>query len=157
MDRERNGVGLIPNQLLSNLKKGDCVLFLGADRPLRYENSPASFPELATALREKFELTSPAWPEAAQEYLGQYPNDRHTLVSFLAERATAVPGPLHRAIAQAGFRAIELHVPAPAEHPRRLGGHICPHAANRACPRDQLMPTVNPVQLSHMSFVATPA
>ena len=26
--------GLIPDQLLSNIKKGDCVLFLGADRRL---------------------------------------------------------------------------------------------------------------------------
>ncbi len=54
--------GLIPDQLLSNIKKGDCVLFLGADLPLGYEGAPLSRPELAAALAEKYGLPLPACP-----------------------------------------------------------------------------------------------
>jgi hypothetical protein len=32
--------GLIPDQLLTNIQRGDCVLFLGADRPLGYPGAP---------------------------------------------------------------------------------------------------------------------
>ncbi len=48
--------GLIPNQLLSIIEKGDCVLFLGADLPLGYKSAPLSRPELAAAMAEKFGL-----------------------------------------------------------------------------------------------------
>lgn len=45
-------LGLIPDQLLTNIKKGDCVLFLGADLPLGYEGAPLSRLELTTALAQ---------------------------------------------------------------------------------------------------------
>ncbi len=103
--------GLIPDQLLNNIKKGDCVLFLGADLPLGYEGAPLSRPELAAALAQKYSLPSGRpWPETAQAYLGQHPGgDRHGLISFVAEHCSGPqvkPGPLHQAVAQVGFRAI---------------------------------------------------
>jgi len=102
--------GLIPDQLLHNIKKGDCVLFLGADLPLGCEGAPLSRPELAAALAAKYGLPPDRpWPETAQAYLGKFPDDRHGLISFVAERCSGPkikPGPLHEAIARAGFRAI---------------------------------------------------
>lgn len=102
--------GLIPDRLLANIKKGDCVLFLGADLPLGYPGAPLSRPELAAALAEQYDLPpGQPWPETAQAYLGRFPNDRHGLVSFVLERGSGPqvkPGPLHEAIAQAGFQAI---------------------------------------------------
>ncbi len=99
--------GLIPDELLANVKKGDCVLFLGADLALGYEGAPPARPKLAQALAAGYDLpTDRPWPETAQAYLNQY-GDRESLVSFLREQlAGAVPGPAHRAIAKAGFRAI---------------------------------------------------
>jgi hypothetical protein len=41
--------------------------------------------------------------------LGRFPNDRHGLIFFVQERCSGPevqPGPLHRAIAEAGFRVI---------------------------------------------------
>lgn len=102
--------GLIPDQLLSNIKKGNCVLFLGADLPLGYEGAPLSRPELAAALAQKHGLPRGLpWPETAQAYLGKFTGDAHGLISFVAERCSGPkikPGPLHEAIARAGFRAI---------------------------------------------------
>ncbi len=110
MTKNTQSPGLIPDQLLNNIKKGDCVLFLGADLPLGYEGAPLSRPELAAALAAKYDLPeNNPWPETAQTYLGKYPNDRNGLVRFLLDNVTgpdARPGPLHQAIAQAGFRAI---------------------------------------------------
>jgi len=101
---------LIPSELLKHLNKGDCVLFLGADLPLGHPAAPPSRPELAVALAEKHRLPPGLpWPETAQAYLGKFPNDRHGLISFIQERCSGPevqPGPLHRAIAEAGFRVI---------------------------------------------------
>ncbi len=102
--------GLIPDQLLSNIKKGDCVLFLGADLPLGYEGAPLSRPELAATLAEKYGLPpNQPWPETAQTYLGQFNGDRNSLIRFVAEHCNGPQvkaGALHEAIAQVGFRAI---------------------------------------------------
>ncbi len=62
MTDETQTPGLIPDQLLSNIQKGDCVLFLGADLPLGYEGAPLSQPELAAALAAKYDLpTGSVW------------------------------------------------------------------------------------------------
>lgn len=102
--------GLIPDQLLSNIKKGDCVLFLGADLQLGCPGAPLSRPELAAALAKAYDLPPGlSWPETAQAYLGRHPRDRHGLISFVAERCSGPavrPGPIHQAIARGGFRAI---------------------------------------------------
>jgi hypothetical protein len=56
--------GLIPDQLLNNIKKGDCVLFLSAALPLGYANAPLSRTELAQALAAKYYLLPDrSWPE----------------------------------------------------------------------------------------------
>jgi hypothetical protein len=110
MTDDTQSPGLIPDQLLNNIKKGDCVLFLGADLPLGHEGAPLSRPELAAALAEKYSLSPDRpWPETAQAYLGKFQGDRHGLISFVAERCSGPkikPGLLHEAIARAGFRAI---------------------------------------------------
>lgn len=102
--------GLIPDKLLTNIKKGDCVLFLGADLPLNYPSAPLSRPELAATLARKYDLPPDRpWPETAQAYLGRRTGDRHGLISFVAEHCSGPrlkPGPLHEAIARVGFRAI---------------------------------------------------
>ncbi len=107
-ERQEVGQGLIPDQLLSNIKRGDCVLFLGADLPLDYSGAPPSYPELAQTLALKYGLPPDrAWPETAATYLAKF--GRNSLISFLMEQLTATsvrPGHIHRAIAQAGFRAI---------------------------------------------------
>lgn len=110
MDRSRNQTGLIPDRLLNDVKKGDRVLFLGADLPLEYPNAPLSRPELAAALAEKHDLPrGKSWPQTATAYLSTFHNDRHGLVTFVREHGygpQVAPGPIHRAIAQVGFRAI---------------------------------------------------
>ncbi len=108
IDRHAFRPGLIPEQLLNHIKKGDCVLFLGADLPLNYKGASLSRPELAATLARKYNLPlGLPWPDTAQAYLSQYDNDRHGLISFVAEHNQGVePGPLHQAIARAGFRAI---------------------------------------------------
>ncbi len=102
--------GLIPDQLLSNIKKGDCVLFLGADLPLGYDGAPLSRPELAAALAAKYGLPPDRpWPETAQAYLSQFSGDRNGLIRFVAGHGSGPKvqaGPLHKAIARLGFRAI---------------------------------------------------
>jgi len=102
--------GLIPDDLLSNIKKGDCVLFLGADLPLGYSGAPPSRPELAAALAERYGLpTGLSWPETVQAYLGCFPRDRNGIIRFVQEQCSGPyvkPGPLHQAVAGAGFRAI---------------------------------------------------
>lgn len=102
--------GLIPDQLLSTIKQGDRVLFLGADLPLGYEGAPLSRPELAHTLAGKYGLpTDQSWPETASAYLGRFANDLHGLTTFVLERCggpQTQPGPIHQAIARAGFRAI---------------------------------------------------
>ncbi len=99
--------GLIPDQLLACIRQENCVLFLGADLPLDYDGAPLSRPELAAALAEKYDLPRGlSWPETAQACLGRNPKDRHSLVSFVMENAGKRAGPLHQAIARAGFRAI---------------------------------------------------
>ncbi|MCX6029942.1 MAG: SUMF1/EgtB/PvdO family nonheme iron enzyme [Chloroflexi bacterium] len=102
--------GLIPDQLLSNIKKGDCVLFLGADLPLGYAGAPLSRPELAAALAQAYDLpTGYSWPETAQAYLGKRARDRNGLITFVAEHSSGPDvrvGPIHQAIARGGFRAI---------------------------------------------------
>ena len=53
--------------------------------------------------------TGQLWPETAQAYLGKFPHDRHGLITFVADHCAGPqvkPGPLHEAIARAGFRAI---------------------------------------------------
>ncbi|MBN1659779.1 MAG: SUMF1/EgtB/PvdO family nonheme iron enzyme [Anaerolineae bacterium] len=103
-------LGLISDQLLSTIKQGDRVLFLGADLPLGYTGAPLSRPELARALAEKHGLPAgPSWPETASAYLGRFQNDLHGLTRFVVERCgapQAQPGPIHQSIARAGFRAI---------------------------------------------------
>ncbi len=105
-----NSVGLIPDQLLSNIKKGDCVLFLGADLPLGYEGAPPSRPELAQALAKQYDLPPDrSWPETVQGYLDRFGNGRGGLIAFLRNHLAGPdvrPGPTHHAIACAGFRAI---------------------------------------------------
>ncbi len=102
--------GLIPHQLLAEIKKGDCVLFLGADLPLGYEDAPLSRPELATTLAEKFDLPHHlSWSETVQLYLSQFHGDRNGLIRFVAEHNGSPPakaGPLYAAIARIGFRVI---------------------------------------------------
>ena len=102
--------GLIPDQLLNNIKKGDCVLFLGADLPLGYAGAPLSRPELAQALAAKYDLPPDrSWPETAAAYLNKVHNDRRGLIDFVRENAVGPcvkAGPLHQAVARAGFRAI---------------------------------------------------
>jgi hypothetical protein len=103
-------LGLIPNRLLSNIKRGDTVLFLGADLPLGYEGAPLSRPEMAAKLANIYELPlGLSWPEAAQAYLGRFGGDRHGLIAFVAEHCSGplvCVGSLHEAIARVGFRAI---------------------------------------------------
>ena len=102
--------GLIPDRLLANIKKGDCVLFLGADLPLGYPGAPLSRPELAAALAKKDHLPPRrSWAETATAYLGKVRNDRNGLIRFLTENVTGPgmkAGSFHQAIARAGFRAI---------------------------------------------------
>ena len=45
MSNPPSSQGLIPDDLLSNIKKGDCVLFLGADLPLSYPGARPSRPD----------------------------------------------------------------------------------------------------------------
>ena len=103
-------VGLIPGQLVSNIKRGDCVLFLGADLPLGYDDAPPSRPELAQALATQYDLPPDcSWPETVQSYLDRFDNDRGGLLAFLRHHLASPelrPGPTHQAIARAGFRAI---------------------------------------------------
>ena len=55
--------GLIPDELLSNINEGDCVLFLGADLPLGYSRSaPPCRAELAAC-------KAPVCHDATQEGL----------------------------------------------------------------------------------------
>jgi hypothetical protein len=110
MTRNTQSTGLIHDRLLSDVKQGDRVLFLGADLPLNYKDAPPSRPELASALAEKYDLPrGKSWPETATDYLSKFHNDRHGLVTFVRERCRgpqAAPGPIHRAVAEVGFRAI---------------------------------------------------
>ncbi len=110
MSNPPSSQGLIPDDLLSNIKKGDCVLFLGADLPLSYPSVPPSRPELAAALAERYDLPAGlSWPDTVQAYLGKHPNDHHGVRSFVLQQCAGPqvqPGPLHQAIARAGFRAI---------------------------------------------------
>lgn len=80
--------GLIPDQLLNNIKMGDCVLFLGADLPLGYAGAPLSRPELAQALAAKYDLPPDrSWPETAAAYLNRVHNERRGLIDFVRENA----------------------------------------------------------------------
>lgn len=101
---------IIPKQLLANLKKGDCVLFLGADLPLGYEGAPLSRPELATELAKKHSLQPGlTWPDTVDEYLAAFNNDQNGVISFVKQcnnNINTKPGPIHQAIARAGFRGI---------------------------------------------------
>jgi hypothetical protein len=110
MSNKIQPVGLIPDRLLANVKKGDCVLFLGADLPLNYSGAPPSRPELAVALAQAYDLPhNRPWPETAQAYLNQTSDDRTGLAAFLRRHLDSLnvrPGPAHRAIARAGFRGI---------------------------------------------------
>ncbi len=110
MSNKTQSLGLIPDRLLANVKKGDCVLFLGADLPLDYDGAPPSRPELAVALAQAYDLpTDQPWPETAQAYLNQTGDDRAGLAAFLRGHLDSLnicPGPPHRAIARAGFRGI---------------------------------------------------
>jgi hypothetical protein len=103
-------LGLIPDQLLNNIKRGDTVLFLGADVPLNYADAPLSRPEMTASLARRYELPSGlSWPETAQAYLSKFRGDRHGLISFVADRCSGPrvrSGLLHKAIARVGFRAI---------------------------------------------------
>jgi hypothetical protein len=82
---------LISNDLLAESKKGDCVLFFGADLPLNYPGAPLSRPELATALAQKYGLPpDQPCPETAQAYLAQKTGDRHGLISFVAEQCSGL-------------------------------------------------------------------
>ena len=86
MGRSRNQTDLIPDRLLSDVKKGDRVLFLGADLPLEYPNAPLSRPEMAAALAERYDLPrGKSWPQTATAYLSTFHNDRHGLVTFVRE------------------------------------------------------------------------
>ncbi|MFP4395039.1 MAG: SIR2 family protein, partial [Anaerolineales bacterium] len=102
--------GLIPDRLLSDVKKGDRVLFLGADLPLGYSNAPLSRLKLAVALAESYDLPrGKSWSQTATDYLSRFHNDRQGLITFIRRHndGTQVAfGPMHRAIAWVGFRAI---------------------------------------------------
>ncbi|MEA3308385.1 MAG: SIR2 family protein, partial [Chloroflexota bacterium] len=102
--------GLIPDALLHDVKQRDRVLFLGADLSLGYAGAPPSRLELAQALARQYDLPpDKSWPETATAYLSRFPNDRHGLIAFVREHCSGPqvhPGPLHRAIAEVGFRAI---------------------------------------------------
>ena len=51
MVRMLDTTGLIPDELLSNINEGNCVLFLGADLPLVHPRSaPPCRAELAPAM-----------------------------------------------------------------------------------------------------------
>ena len=101
---------LIPEPLLADIQKGDCVLFLGADLPLGYPGAPLSWPELAANLAARHRLPRHlSWPETARAYLDRPGRDRNSLITFVAERnrgPRVKPGAIHHAIARAGFRAI---------------------------------------------------
>jgi len=102
--------GPIPDQLLGEINKGDCVLFLGADLPLDYPGAPLSRPELAAALSKEYGLSpNQSWPQAARAFLDQKTGDRNSLISFVAQHCSTPQiqaGAVHRAIAGVGFRAI---------------------------------------------------
>ena len=93
MSNPPSSQGLIPDDLLSNIKKGDCVLFLGADLPLSYPGAPPSRPELAAALAERYGLPAGlSWPDTVQAYLGKHPNDHHGVRSFVLQTVHRPPG-----------------------------------------------------------------
>jgi formylglycine-generating enzyme required for sulfatase activity len=84
---------IIPNQLLANIEKGHCVLFLGADCSLG-PGSVSSRPELAQHLKQLYldlEATT-GLEQAAETFLALQPANRHALVSFLQEHATSQSG-----------------------------------------------------------------
>ncbi|MEZ4735957.1 MAG: SIR2 family protein [Caldilineaceae bacterium] len=100
----------LPIDLVEYLNRGDCVLFLGDDLPLGYVGAPHSRDELAAALAARYDLPAGlTWPATAQAYLGRFPNNRHGLITFIADCCSGPqvqPGPVHDAIVRIGFRAI---------------------------------------------------
>ena len=102
--------GLIPANLLSRIRQKNCVLFLGADLPLGYPGAPASRSELAAALASEYDLPpGRSFAETAQAFIGDGAGTRLELVNFVKQRCSGPqikPGPIHQAIAHAGFEAI---------------------------------------------------
>ena len=106
---ERAVLDLIPEALSAQIRRGDCVLFFGADLPLGYDGAPPAYTELARTLATRYDLpVGRPWPETAATYLAKYSHDRHGLIGFLMEELDKAkrPSSIHRAIAQLSFRAI---------------------------------------------------
>ena len=107
---DQKSIRLIPDRLLDEIRKQNCVLFLGADLRLESTHAPLSRSELAEALAKKYDLpVNLPWPDTAQNYLAKYPNDRFELVRFVKEQCSGPqfrPNQLHEAIAQTGIQAI---------------------------------------------------
>ena len=80
--------GLIPDQLLSNIKKGDCVLFLGADLPLGYAGAPVSRPELAAALAERYGLPPASPGRKPCRLTWAVSHDRNGVIRFVQEQCS---------------------------------------------------------------------
>ena len=99
----------IPDELLENLRQGNCVLFLGSDLPLGFDRglAPPCRAELAQALAGADDPLTPGdLPGVAQDY--ELDHGRQALNGFVLERADrptyAVPE-LYRLLAELPFTA----------------------------------------------------
>ncbi|TEU19250.1 MAG: hypothetical protein E3J21_04305 [Anaerolineales bacterium] len=99
-----------PGELVENVARGSCVLFLGADHSLGETGSPTRV-QLAAALSGQYGLPpGQSLADAAQDFLSQQPRNRHGLITFLRNQVEPKP-PLqptdvHRAIVDLGFDAV---------------------------------------------------
>lgn len=102
----------IPPDLVENIVRGSCVLFLGADDSFSTDSwiGPPSRAQLAAALADKYDWVTSRddLRLAAEEFLSRDPPDYHGLVTFVQELVSACvePGPIHQALVDLGFDAI---------------------------------------------------
>ena len=94
--------------LLSNLSRGNGVLFWGADEALDYPAAPLSRPQLAAALAQQrgFE-PGLSWLRVVELCQAQDAGSPKGVIDFLRRQSAGwQPGPLHHAIARSGLRII---------------------------------------------------
>lgn len=101
----------IPGELVEQVRRGRCVLFLGADASLTDGETvgPPNHNQLAAALAEKYGLpANQSLFKTADDFLCRQPQNRHGLISFVSneiERALT-PTDTHYAIVETGFEAV---------------------------------------------------